>query len=66
MCPSPLLRDVGTTNISSHLRSEDEAASAPPLSKGMWAANSHPTEEFGEGETGGGTQELGGPRSASK
>ena len=67
MCPSPLLRDVGTTNIAlSHLRSEDEAAVAPPLSKGVWVANSHSTEEFGEGETRGWTQELVGPCGASQ
>ena len=67
MCPSPLLRDVGTTNIaSSHLRSEDKASVAPPLSKGMWVANSHSTKEFGEAETRGGTQELVGPCSASQ
>jgi hypothetical protein len=38
---------------------------APPLSKGMWAAHSGSTEEFGEVETLGGTQDLGGPHGVS-
>ena len=58
MCPSPLLRDVGTNNIAlTHLISEDEAAVAPPLSKGMWAANSRSTEEWGMDKHEGGPKE---------
>jgi hypothetical protein len=44
------------------------AASAPPLFRGMWAAPRRLTEklEFGDGETRRGTQEVGGPFSASR
>jgi len=37
--PSPQQRDVGPTTCLSSLRSEDAAAAAPLLSKGMWVAS---------------------------
>jgi len=47
-CPSHLWKDVGPNpNLSTHLRGEDAPPPTPPLSKGMWAAHSHSTEEFG-------------------
>jgi hypothetical protein len=45
--PSPLLRDVGSTTNAPGCAERTAAAAAPPLSKGMWAAQYRSTEELG-------------------
>ena len=45
--PSPLLRDVGPNLHSSAYSESRPLASAPPLSRGMWAAQAHSMEESG-------------------
>jgi hypothetical protein len=48
------------------LTSEDAAAPAPPLSKGMWAVQSRSTKDLEREDHEGGTQEVGGPYGASR
>jgi hypothetical protein len=49
--PSPLLRDVGPIdNAPSKYRNTITTTSAPPLSRGMWAAQRSLTEELGRDE----------------
>jgi len=58
--------DVGPiTNATSKHRSLDLGRIRPSLFRGMWAAPSRLTEKL-DGETRGGTQEVGGPFSASR
>ena len=64
--PYPLLRDVDSANNPSDLGRSTMAPSAPPLSRGMWAAHLRSTKELRKGGTWGGTQDWGGPWSASQ
>ena len=64
--PSPPLKDMGSTTNVPATAVRVPAATAPPLSKGMWAALVVQwlllfDGGFGEGETQRGTQEVGGP-----
>ena len=64
--PYPLLRDVDSANNPSDLGRSTTAPSAPPLSRGMWAAHLRSTKELRKGGTWGGTQDWGGSWSASQ
>jgi len=64
--PSPLLGDVGSTTNAPGSVERTTAAPAPPLSKGMWAGTYLLDGGIGGRETQGGTQQVGGPSSASQ
>ena len=64
--PLPSLEGCGLNQLrSSSLTSEETHTPAPPLSKGMWAGISSLDGGMMEGQTQGGTHEVGGPCSAS-
>ena len=64
--PSPLLRDVGSSMNTSGCAEWTAAAPAPPHSKGMWVDTYSIHGGIGGGNTQGGTQQVGGPSSASQ
>jgi len=67
MGPSPLLRDVGLiTNATRKHTSSNPSRTCPSPSRGMWAGSCSLDGANEEGETHGGTQEVGGPQGTSR